>query len=377
MFCENCGAKIEPGMLFCGSCGVKLPEVPEAPIAAPVAQQEAPAASVPYDRQTTPVTQPEAPAAYAPYVRQTTPVTQPEAPAAYAPYGRQTAAPVSEARSRGGVIDTVKRHLGSPVLLVAAILLSISFLISLIGAFTQNTVDLSAMSLLLSEAGMSSSAMSSGMSAFWSTMIISTIISSIPTILILIGLWLAYAAGKSRSDTVSTAGLTIVKGVCVFQLVMVCILFALCLVALFGGFALGSSLMSYLPSEARRVGGTIAPIMFVIAAVVIAVFVMAIIYYTQIFKTINTVRTTIRTKKASANVSGFVAVINFILAFFSFVAMVLSLTATGIIPQIGVVGGVNAFSIINGICSTTVLILFGVLIFMYRSDMQKLGNAHN
>lgn len=181
--------------------------------------------------------------------------------------------------------------------------------------------------------------------------LVSAIVSSIPSILVAIGLWMTYATAASKKDKpFNTAGLTMIKVIYTIELVAVCILLAICMVAL-----LIASITSSSSEDAM--------LAFMSVIVIDIVFGVIIFWLAMILKSINAAKTAAHEehgKHLGKNASAFVGVLCYIAGVINILSAILSLMSLSI----------------TGFCNCAigamVQICFGVLIFRFRGEMKRL-----
>lgn len=308
MFCQNCGTRNPDANRFCTRCGQL--------VAAPV-----PCAPVPVQN-------------YA------------------APAGRT----VNDDLKKQAVVAAYKKVAGSPLFLIAVIAFTLNMVLSLVLSLTPTMTVLDSdveMMLydLLREMGMSYWDINEALSSASSVSILSTVLGIIPSVITLIGLWLIYASGKSRSKRTSTAGLTTLKVFNIVMLVFLCIAAGLFLIVMaIAVVALGSE--AFVPEEAIAV-------LVLVFLVVAAIMAFAIVLYARIISSLSKVANTVRTGEPDRRVSGFVAVILFISAAGSLFSGLLTVT-------------VSLALTLNALLGALVYVLFGASIFVYKSAMRNL-----
>lgn len=255
--------------------------------------------------------------------------------------------------SSNPVINTVKKAGSSPLMLVSAIGFSLTVLIQFVMVFLFNPMFTALVREAIDEALMEYPFVASSEYYFNEILpIINTVMTTIEVVfivlmaggliitgLILAGMWITYSsAANRRSDGMKTSGLTMIKCCAVFEMVIMIIFLLVILI----GFMLATV------SIAQTGEGSIALLVLVISLIIIVgAGVLNLVYYAKVLKTINSVKNTIKTGVPSEKVSRFVAVMCFISAAFSLLSLPFS------IGQIA-----------TSIC-------LGILIFKYRSDMQK------
>ncbi len=181
--------------------------------------------------------------------------------------------------------------------------------------------------------------------------LVTAIISQVPPILIAIGLWMTYATAASKKDKpFNTSGLTMIKVIYVIELVAVCILLALCMVAM-----LIASITSTNSEDAM--------LAFVSVLVIDVVFAVIIFWLAMILKSLNAAKKAASEesgKHTGKNASAFIGVICYIGGVINIITAITSLASRSI----------------SGFCNcaigAAVQICFGVLIFRFRGEMKKL-----
>lgn len=360
MFCPNCGVKNEDNVAFCKNCGTKLGNIPpvnsqnaepvqpqaEQPVQQPVETEQPQEASVP-------TAQPSALAQQAASDKQATPA------AVYAP-----AVSTARPRSNHPVLKAVKDLGASPLFLIAVIAFTAAVFFNLVSIFTRSSASIYSLNEAFGRFGIDE--LNGTLYQMKDYLKAIGVFSLIPSAIYLIGLWMIFAGAQQRgSDGMPTSGLTTIKVMAIIALVFVCIALALseivCVLAIIGisGYY---SYANVLPSDygyggAENMVSTFATAILVGVAIgALIVYVILIVYEAKIISTINAVKGTILTGNPNYKVSGFVAVMNFIAAFFSLFGLF--------------AGGFAA--LLSEACSITALICFGILIFKYKSAMIRL-----
>lgn len=290
----------------------------------------------PYDTPQQPYTPPQTyavpPQGYAPRPPYVAP-----SPPAYAPYPAPT-------EPLNPVIQTVKKAGSSAAFLIMTIVYTLTALLNLVNIFAQN----SAYSLYQWAYLLEDPDVYEVLSDISGIMPVFSLFGFIPTLMVMIGLWLFYASCRNRRKAgVSTGGLTMVQVVSVMQLVLICILAALVLIVAmaavsFAGFGMDEEVVA------------------VMAAMMLltALMVMIIIYQAKLVGTLSAVRKTASTGVIVRSASGYVAVMNCILAVCSFVSVVLS------------AGALNWPGLLSNLLNVAFLVLVAVCIFRYNNLMR-------
>lgn len=168
-------------------------------------------------------------------------------------------------------------------------------------------------------------------------------VSNVPSIILTIGMWLMYSSARS-SSVMNTTGLTMIRGISIFYLVMMCIvcgIFALCgLVIMYAALISAFELM---------IG--IAFIIIIIGCGLLALF---IVFFAKLVVMLGRIRNTLITGVADDRISSFVAVMCFVLAGINFISSLQFILF-------------DFLTFVSGIVTVASMIIFGVLIFSYRS----------
>lgn len=321
MFCPKCGHAVESGDKFCTSCGT------------PLREEAAP----------TPTPDP-------------TPAPQPETDfSAQSPdfdfsVGQPEPRPSTKAASLASPF-AIRNALTSPAALVALIALTTTMVLKLLGLFDIHYVTYDFMY-----------GMDIDFYDIYAISIVFSLLSAAPSVLIVIGSWMTYAsaiAGQSK-----TTGLTMVRVALIILLVLMCVILGLCEIVLLVAvsmFSFGSPQYYFSSYGSSMNTAAVMQGVFVFAFIAIAAaLVLIIIYYVKAYKMTGVMRNTLATGIPSDRISGFVAVMQFILGGCTALSTLSALHDGGIL------------TILGGICSATAAISFGVFLFGYRSKMRAL-----
>ncbi|GEM_PF-1482386 len=272
-------------------------------------------------------------------------------------YGYPPAPAPVKVRSAHPVLNAVKNLGASPLFMVAVIGFTVMVLFSLLGAFVNNN---SLYALLLpyesqlNEFGLSVYTLSYYLGSLQSTFTVWKIIGLIPSILMLVGMWMTFvSARESRTGGMKTTGLTIIKVISVLALIGLCALTALLVVA--------ALILLIALSNEGGVPTTALGAVIVIAMIAVAVLVLYIVYYAKIVSTINTMKVTIATGCASDKISGYVGVIAIL---------------SGIRSALSIFSSANVLELLATIGSATASIAFGIFLFRYRTTMRGFLNTY-
>ena len=186
------------------------------------------------------------------------------------------------------------------------------------------------------------------------------------TILTTVGLWITFSATGNRSDgKMTTAGLTMIKVAMFLELALFGILslFAFfyltgsSMVSLFNGFADLSELMD---GGSHKVGSALWVLICLLLSGVLVLFV---VYMVKIISLINLVSGVFRTGVPDTKVSGFVAVMNFLIA------------ASLLQSTLGSFDTDTWLSTLGTVSQAVSYIAFGVCIFRLRAAMQAVARS--
>lgn len=182
----------------------------------------------------------------------------------------------------------------------------------------------------------------------------------VPTIFILIGIWLLYLSCRDRSTGgVATAGATIIKVVAVIHLVLICLIFLAIEAALIAAavqvFGSSHPLDPYTPTTTYYGSSMLMAFLAVLAAGIGALF---ILYYASILSILGSIKKAALTGKPSeVRLATYLGVMNFILAVFSVIG--------------GALSG-NAVDFFSNAFYAAFLIVAALIVFTYRDSMRKL-----
>lgn len=304
MYCTSCGTENREGTKFCKHCGAPM----------------------------TPSVQ-CAPEAYSPQ-----PPMAPAAPAASVAAAGPT--------DQNGPAAVLKKLAASPVFLIAVICTTLAIILKVAFA-NMNAAMLVDQIYEMVPNGMMTFEMEDMLDAvievYSHVGVVSAITSNLPTILILIGLWITVASAFSKKrSTITTSGLTVIRVVFIIYLVLICLVLVI----------LEFLMAIYTATELRYydvVGIGIG--MMVFTAILVA---MIILYYAFVLRSLKAASSVAVTGKANPGASVYVAVFLIIGSVSSLIQGVLFLPV-GLSKILAAVGN----------------ILFVVTIFRYRSEMQN------
>jgi len=251
-------------------------------------------------------------------------------------------------------IDTYKTICKSPLSMAAMIAYSVAALFSLIGSIRGLSASNRVFNMMYgigSFAGANTSGINAISSAWNGAQILIIIVTFVPAAILAAGLWVNYVYVLDRQGTgVKTTGLTMIKISVIISFVIICISLVVAVIGSFIVLAVGLS------------GNDNTALVAIIVVLIIAAIIFLYIFYNiKLIKTINTIKMTVITGAPSDEVSIFVAIICFI----SCIGLLLSLFYG------------DAFSKIAILCNIAAEIMFGILIFTYRSKMQVAMSGGN
>ena len=207
---------------------------------------------------------------------------------------------------------------------------------------------------------------------------ITDIISMIPGLLIVLGLWITFFSCASRKSKVNTAGLTTIFVVTLVQMVVSCLALLAALIPLAFAYTGADALADTLLLADDDIVETI-----VLAAglVILVLFAFVLIYNIKICTTISNVRSTLKTGVPNRKASRFVAILCYIgggICLLSGIFWLLSAGATtleSIYANDAIAGTLSYVAFLSAVTSlltATAQILFGAMIFTYRRKMKAL-----
>ncbi len=190
------------------------------------------------------------------------------------------------------------------------------------------------------------------------TSIVQTVISQLPSILIVLGSWLAYASAANKNGPIKTGGLTLVKVVVIIN--FICTFVSLAFITLAVG-VLGAA-------AADNGHEFLAPRFIAAGIVLFFILAFVVLYYVFLIKTVNAIKNTAKTCTPHYKASVFVAVCLFIASAYALISVPQTLIS-GSLPLM--VSGLAA------LCNIVSSVMYGIFIFMYRSRMKKLYDSTN
>ena len=261
---------------------------------------------------------------------------------------------------QGTAVSIIRTMAVSVLFLIAAIGYSMYVLFELLSGFSGGSGIMDIMNSAMQMSGgystMDYSAVQA-LSGFMSGMtMFTTVITLLPAMLIMAGIWLAFAAAKRNVlPGLASTGLTMVRIVVIVQLVFACIGLALveliCILVMVGV----NTAASYYGS-----GGSAIGIMILIMLLFAAVSAVQITYYLKLSGTIKRMKTALITGQADAKVSLYVEILCYI---------------SGALTAFGALGSLVSFSVFGFLADVglaTANICFAMLLRRYRNNMELL-----
>lgn len=174
------------------------------------------------------------------------------------------------------------------------------------------------------------------------------LLGQLPGILVAIGLWMLYVSASDTSGApLKTAGLSLIRGVQIFQLVMLGLMVLLLILSFFVMMAAtGFYDMT-----------SVIPVVLLFLVLIAVILGLVGFYYARLIATINGFRRTIWTGQAQGPVSLFVAVIS---------------ALGGVLPLFQVLLG-EAFATLASIGGAVAGIAFAILLFRCHDDIQRMA----
>ena len=350
MYCTSCGINNEDGVEFCVNCGAKLEQsVTTAPVAeTPTAADllvESPEGGQQGDTAQT---------------------AQPVPPPA----------PIYMPPTYNAVIGTIKQMGSSGKFLAMAILYSavagLSVFSSLISGFIIPTV----YSLSPNYGEELAESFAGSFLPF----------PSVTTILIIIGLWLTYAACKKPENAVKTGGLIVLKVASIIELVGVCLEAASIgiILLLVNVIPELKALLNELNDEFNPIGASIniTQILTLAGAVLVAILAFAIFYCVKKLQTVNAVLDSVKTGIPSQKASSFFGVMQYISgALLTVFGLVVIVGGFAVAMLLSSYISPSTFELIMVIIAAVMFanaafnFILGSLVFEFRSEMQNIKNV--
>ena len=246
----------------------------------------------------------------------------------------------------------LKESLGGQSFLVIGILFAASVLISLIASLSS----LSASRVILNEffenldsLGSSEESLNLFRYGFNSFLTgagsVSIFISMIPNILLIIGFFHSYVSAR-KPGSMKTTGLSIFKGIAIFNIVILCAAAVVVLVVFI---------------VAAAVSGLYAGIFFLFVLLALAILTLPLFFYIYVIKTVNSLKATAIIGTYDGKVSPFVGVMLYIMGGFSVFSIIGALSSFG--------NGVGAILFFSYAATCVMYFMLGAGIFAYRRKM--------
>ena len=133
-------------------------------------------------------------------------------------------------------------------------------------------------------------------------LLIGALVSLLPVLLLVLGLWIAFSKTTNRREQISTGGYTLSRVAIVLKLILVCAVFLAAIVFLVV-FVVSAGAASHMMS---LIGGVIVLLVLVLLAVLV------LLYYVQVLYGIKVVRTNVRDGIDIGRIPGFAILVGFI-----------------------------------------------------------------
>ena len=309
MFCAKCGSQNSDRSMFCINCGAPLKE----------SGRNA-----------------------GPGVRNAAPVNPGIRSAA-------SAAPAFGARASGGLSESLRSLILSPLFLTAAIALSVQVLMSIIAAASGYSPYSALINNILNNPELGYYVNPQEYYAVMGVMnrvgTAGAIIANIPVIVITAGLWILFAQARSQSQRMTATGITMIRVVVIVQFVLFAIGFLLGIVSLFIGLA----------ALSREVEN--AALIVIVCLIIFAlVGYLTFSYYIKVIKMLGSARDVIMIGRKTAPAYLYVMVLTFIGAGFQCISAFGSLFSAGILGFLS-----TAAAAVFGICCGLLMNRFNTL----------------
>ena len=338
MYCENCGALLKEGAIFCTQCGAKTRQA--------AAQPQGPSPAEGQSEYTRP------------------PYQNAGFDNVYGQYGQNYASPYDNYNNPPEPsVFNIKEPASSGLYLFAVILFSVNILYGVI--FTNSVY--SSVYQILSAAGIGISDLGLSISGFAIATRIASVILSVPSLLIVLGLWLIFGSAKSSSKKLKSGGIKLINVIMIIRLIFFCIAIFLAEAAcLFFVIVAGLDDYGNFPAASSLGPAFIA----VIALAIAGAAVVCIIYFAKILKMLGSAKRCADTGQKPF-ISVYVIVICFISLFsaiyslISYISSIVTYIRYGITLSAYMIA-TNAFGILAVLCSAGAAILFAAVMIEVR-----------
>lgn len=272
------------------------------------------------------------------------------------PYGTVCSCSVNAPLSSNPAVNVLKTIGSSPLFLTAAILYSVSTLITVFTSVLGNSGVSDYLWYAFSTMDIDYSMLYPIMNALNGASIGLTLLFSVPAILVAVGMWLHFATCRDRrSGNISTAGLTICKVIAIIFLVCYCLVTALLLFAVIMVLAGGSAYFSYSYDlygygyDSGYAAGVTAGVVFMLLLCV-AIFVLFILYYVSVIRTIGKIKASAVSGMPENRISRFLTAMLYITGVLSGISGLIALFST---PVSGLA------TLASAVCSILIAVCLG------------------
>lgn len=261
---------------------------------------------------------------------------------------------------QNGAVNLIHTMAVSVLFLVAAIGYSVYVLFELLGSLVGGSGITEMLNSLMNLGGGYGSASYYALSEISSMMnkvtVFSMLVSLIPAMIIVAGIWLVFAAAKSNQlPGLALPGLTMIRVIVIIQLVCACITIAILEIIFIFAIVGMQSMAGYYGSDSGIVG-----IFVLIMIIMAAVAAVGIIYYLKLNGVIRRIRETLVTGRPDPGVSLYVEICCYILGGVSALAALMSLAEVSLLTFLANAGLATA-----DIC-------FAILLRQYRGKVEQL-----
>ena len=263
-------------------------------------------------------------------------------------------------------VKILREKMGGGLFLVGTVLFTLQFLISIVNLFVSTTTQYYEINQLLYQisGGEFMLPIGSGLDV---VALVLGLLGHIFPMIVLIGLWCAFGAARSRKSPLGTGGLTAIRVVAIIELILTCIgagiaalIMVLVLVAIIGGSAYG------MEAGMEALFGSIWLAYFLSLVVVVATITLSICYCAAASGTLKKLKYTARTGLPGKPVSMFLIVMNILGFIASLVGFVFSLMGRLAFLNLGtfLTIGSELFSMLS-------MLLLTVALLSYRSAIRR------
>ncbi len=257
------------------------------------------------------------------------------------------------------VTKCVKEMLTSPLFLTGAIAYSVYGLFELLSGMTGGNSGISSLMNRLPEMrnmyGLDYSAVQMYISGYNTARVAVALLASIPAMIIIAGLWMMFASGKSKTGrSVNVTGLTMIRVIVIIRLVGACIALAFVEIVCISALVI-------IGGEAGSYDGGYFILLLILAMIIVAVvYALQIIFYIKLSSVILSVKSVAVTGKPDAEVSRYVEIFCYLAGGAAALSALMSLVRAAVLGFLANAGLATAY------------IVFAIFLMKYRTNMQML-----